>query len=168
MSGKANCSLHSHVGSWNSTRRFSLLMPPLSTPFSSCVAGVRVTPCRCVTCLGSAAHSAQDHGGNWHILMSYNLRVLFAKPRISSEGALSAKTSACVRHALREGQEGGVVLYHVEVEDVHPSMVVHHREPLAVGAYGCVCYRSWRGLRSVHGLGIIDSYPVAITVVAIV
>jgi len=114
------------------------------------------------------AHSVQDHGGNWHVLTSYNLRVLFAKPRISSEGVLGAKTSACVQRALREGREGGVVLYHVEVEDVHPSMVIHHREPLAVGAYGHACYRSWQGLCSVHGLGIIDGYPVAIAVVAVV
>ena len=58
--------------------------------------------------------------------------------------------------ALREGREGGVVLYRVEVEDVRPSVVVRRREPLAVGAYGHACYRSWRGLRSVGGLGIID------------
>ena len=60
--------------------------------------------------------------------------------------------------ALREGREGGVVLYHVEVEDVrpHPLMVVRHREPLAIGAYG----RAWTG--------IIDGYPVAIAVVAVV
>ena len=98
----------------------------------------------------------------------YNLRVLFVKPRISSEGALSAKMSACMQRALREGREGGVVLYHVEVEDVHPSMVIRHREPLAIRAYGHACYRSWRGLRSMRGLGIIDGYPVAIAVMAVV
>ena len=46
-------------------------------------------------------------------------------------------------HAQWEGWEGGAVLYHIEVEDVRPLMVVCHRKPLVVGAYGCACCRSW-------------------------
>ncbi len=59
-------------------------------------------------------------------------------------------------HALWEGQKGGVVLYHIKVEDVHLSVVVRRCEPLAIGTYGHACYRSWQGLHSVGGLGIID------------
>jgi hypothetical protein len=50
--------------------------------------------------------------------------------------------------ALWEGREGGVVLYCVEVEDVRPLMVVRHRKPLVVGAYGRDSSR-----RSSHDLG---------------
>jgi len=57
---------------------------------------------------------------------------------------------------LWEGWERGVVLYCVEVEDMHPSVVICCCEPLAIEAYGHACYCSWQGHCSVGRLGIID------------
>jgi hypothetical protein len=43
------------------------------------------------------------HDRNWHVLMLYSLRVLFAKPKISSEDTLGAKMSTCV-HSRKDGR----------------------------------------------------------------
>ena len=63
-------------------------------------------------------------------------------------------------HGLREGGEGGVMLYRVEVEDVRPSVVIRRREPLAVGTYGHACDRSWCGLGGMCVLPVITDHDV--------
>ena len=88
-------------------------------------------------------HGAQRVGPQWELacLDVVQLEGVVCEAKDQQRGHAWHKDK-CM-HVQQEGWEGGVVLYRIEVEDVHPLMVIRHHKPLVVGAYGCACCHSW-------------------------